>query len=185
MRKPQQRMKQCLSMRAASFLVLLSAILLPSCGYHAAGHNSRLPTDLQTIAIPAFVSKTQTFRVEQFLTEAVVEEMTTRTRYRIVNDASEDADAILHGTVTQTETSPLTYDSQTGRASSAIIVVHVKVDLKDRQGKTLFSNPDYIFRDQYQVSRELSSFFAEDTPALRRLTRDFARTLVADILESY
>jgi outer membrane lipopolysaccharide assembly protein LptE/RlpB len=184
MRKSLQRMKQCPSMRVA-FVLLLSAILLSSCGYHAAGHNSHLPTDLQTIAIPTFVSKTQTFRVEQFLTEAVVQEMNTRTRYRVVNDANDGADTVLHGVVTQAETSPLTYDSQTGRASSAIIVVHVKVDLKDRQGKTLFSNPDYIFREQYQVSRELSSFFAEDTPALRRLTRDFAQSLVADILESY
>jgi outer membrane lipopolysaccharide assembly protein LptE/RlpB len=184
MRRLQQRMKQCLSMRAA-FGLLLSAILLSSCGYHTAGSTSHLPTEVKTIAIPAFVSKTQTFRVEQFLTEAVVQEMTTRTRYHIVYDADEDADAVLHGIVTQTETSPLTYDSQTGRASSAIIVVHVKVDLKDRQGKILYSNPDYVFRDQYQVARELSSFFAEDTPALRRLTRDFAQTLVADILESY
>lgn len=171
-------------MRAACVL-LLSATVLSSCGYHTAGHNSRLPTDLQTIAIPAFVNKTQTFKVEQFLTQAVAQEMITRTRYHVVYDANESADAVLSGTVTQTELSPLTYDSQTGRASSAIIVVHVKVDLKDSHGKTLFSNPDFIFREQYQVSRELSSFFAEDTPAVRRMTRDFARTLVADILESY
>jgi len=184
MRKSSQPVKQCLSMRAA-FVLLLSAILLSSCGYHTAAHDSRLPTDLQTIAIPAFINKTQTFKVEQFLTQAVVQEMITRTRYHVVNDANENADAVLNGIVTRTEISPLTYDSQTGRASSAIIVVHINVDLKDSHGKTLFSNPDFIFREQYQVSRELSSFFAEDTPALRRLTRDFAHTLVADILESY
>ena len=38
---------------------------------------------------------------------------------------------------------------------------------------------------QYQVSRELTSFFEEDSPAVDRLSRDFARTLVSNILEAY
>jgi hypothetical protein len=35
------------------------------------------------------------------------------------------------------------------------------------------------------VSRELTSFFEEDSPALQRLSRDFARTLVSNILEGF
>ena len=42
-----------------------------------------------------------------------------------------------------------------------------------------------VFREQYQVSRELTSFFEEDSPAVDRLSRDFARTLVSNILEDY
>ena len=55
----------------------------------------------------------------------------------------------------------------------------------DRSGRVLFENPYYVFREQYQVSQELTSFFEEDSPALVRLSRDFARTLVSDVLEGF
>jgi outer membrane lipopolysaccharide assembly protein LptE/RlpB len=169
----------------AVLAVALTTILLSSCGYHAAGQSSRLPTDIKSIAIPAFENKTQSYKIEQQITQAVVREMITRTRYRVVYDTNSGADATLRGVVTETELSPLTYDSQTGRASSAVVIVHVNVNLVDSTGKSLYTNPNFTFREQYQVSREISSFFAEESPAIERLSRDLARTLVADILETY
>src|SRR5256885_8409683 len=154
-----------------------------SCGYSTAGHASKLPTDVRTIAIPAFVNKTQTYKIEQVLTAAVVREFTTRTNYRIANGASPDADVTLHGTVVSAELAPITYDSHTGRASSALITVNMKVELVDKAGKVLFENPNYVYREQYQISREVSSFFEEESPAVDRMSRDFARSLVANILE--
>jgi outer membrane lipopolysaccharide assembly protein LptE/RlpB len=166
-------------------ILLFSALFSTACGYHTAGHAVTLPANVQTIAIPAFVNRTQTYKIEQRLTAAVVQEMVTRTRYRILNEPSDSADATLRGTVISTSTSPLTYDSQTGRASSALVVVTAKVTLTDRQGKVLYENPSYLFREEYQVSRELSSFFEEDSPALERLSREFARTLVSNVLEGF
>lgn len=168
-------------------LQLMTLILLgtTACGYHTAGHAVTLPANVQTIAIPAFVNRTQTYKIEQRLTSAVVQEMITRTRYHIVNEPSDSSDATLRGIVTSTSTSPLTYDSQTGRASSALVVVTAKVTLTDRQGKVLYENPSYLFREEYQVSSELSSFFEEDSPALERLSREFARTLVSNVLEGF
>ena len=156
-----------------------------ACGYHTAGHAVTLPANVQTIAIPAFVNQTQTYKIEQTLTAAVVREMVTRTHYRILNEPGDSADATLRGTVMTTSTSPLTYDSQTGRASSALVVVTARVTLTDRQGKILYQNPSYLFREEYQVSSELSSFFEEDSPALERLSREFARTLVSNVLEGF
>lgn len=166
-------------------VLTLSCLLTTACGYHTAGHTSTLPASVQTIAIPAFVNQTQTYKIEQRLTAAVVREMVTRTRYHVLNEASDSADATLRGTVVSTSTSPLTYDSQTGRASSALVVLTARVTLTDRQGKVLYENPSYLFRDEYQVSQELSSFFEEDSPALERLSREFARTLVSNVLEGF
>jgi outer membrane lipopolysaccharide assembly protein LptE/RlpB len=166
-------------------LLALLCLLTASCGYHTAGHSTQLPENVRTIAIPSFVNQTQTYKVEQMLTGAVVREMVTRTHYHVLNQAGEGADAVLHGTVTSTYTAPLTYDSRTGRAASVLVIVTMKVTLNDRQGKVLYQNDSYIYRDQYQVSRELSSFFEEDSPALQRLSRDFARTLVSNILEGF
>jgi outer membrane lipopolysaccharide assembly protein LptE/RlpB len=176
-------LRQALCLRnwmAAGLLLLFTA-----CGYHTAGHVSTLPQNIKVLAVPAFVNQSRTFRIEQSLTQAVVHELTTRTNYQIVNRPSDVADAILHGTVLTTSASPLTYDSQTGRVESALVVVSMKVSLVDREGKILFQNPAYVFREQYQVSQELSSFFEEDSPAVGRLSRDFAKTLVSNILEGF
>lgn len=162
----------------------LALLLTASCGYHTAGHSNLLPPDVRTIAIPAFVNQTQTYHIEQTLTAAVVQEFGTRTKYHVTADGGA-ADAILHGTVLSTYTNPLTYDSQTGRAASILVIVSMKVSLTDREGRVLYQNPSYTFREQYQVSQELSSFFEEDSPAFQRLSRDFARTLVSNVLEAF
>jgi outer membrane lipopolysaccharide assembly protein LptE/RlpB len=156
-----------------------------SCGYHTAGHSVNLPENVKTIAVPAFVNQTSTYRIEQMLTSSVVREFTTRTHYHVLNNPSDAADATLSGTVLSTSASPLTYNSTTGQAASVLVVVSLKVSLTDRQGKILYQNPSYLFREQYEVSQDLTSFFEEDSPAFRRLSQDFARTLVSNILEGF
>jgi outer membrane lipopolysaccharide assembly protein LptE/RlpB len=178
-------------LRKSAFQILaitaIMAILAIStgCGYHTAGHAVRMPESLHTIAIPGFVNKTQTYRIEQILTRDVVREFISRTHYQVINSSSDSADAILKGIVVSTLAAPLTYDSQTGRASTAMVTITLKISLIDQSGRVLFENQNYTFRDVYQVSREIASFFDEETPALQRMSRDFARTLVNDILEGY
>ena len=170
---------------AASALGLLLSFCTGGCGSHTAGHAVQLPENVTTIAVPAFKNETLTYRIDQMLTASVVREFTTRTRYRIISDPGADADAVLHGAVLSTSASPLTYDTATGRAASVLVVVSMRVKLTDRSGKVLYQNPAYLFREQYEVSQDLSSFFEEDSPAFRRLSQDFARTLVANILEGF
>ncbi len=171
--------------KALLFCVLALALVATSCGYKTSGKAVRLPSDLHTISIPAFVNQTQTYRIEQVLTGAVVREFAARTNYRVLNQVSPDADATLKGTVVSAELAPVTYDSRTGRASSGLVTVSMRVSLVDRKGKVLWENQNYQFREQYQISREISSFFEEDTAAVDRLSRDFARTLVSNILEAW
>ncbi len=164
---------------------LVSISILPGCGYHRAGNAADLPQNIHSIAILGFVSHSQTFRIEQLLTDAVVREFNARTQYRVVHQANSDADAVLRASVLSASANPLAYDSKTGRAVSAQITVSIQVALTDRQGKVLFENPSYLFHEQYEISSDLPSFFQEDSPAVDRLSRDFARTLVANILEAY
>ncbi|HXJ87748.1 MAG TPA: LptE family protein [Candidatus Binatia bacterium] len=166
-------------------LVVLACLSNLACGYHTAGHATQIPQNVNTIAIPAFKNETLTYHIEQMLTSSVVREFHTRTRYHIVNDAGDDPDATLSGTVLSTVATPLTYDTATGRAASVLVVVSMRVQLTERSGKVLYQNPAYLFREQYEVSQDLSSFFEEDSPAFRRLSQDFARTLVSNILEGF
>ncbi|HWC16021.1 MAG TPA: LptE family protein [Terriglobales bacterium] len=173
-------------MRWPAAYVLFLLVFISGCGYHTANHLPvRLPSGIDTIAVPIFANKTNSYRAEQILTEAVVREFTSRSPYKVIPTDDGTADAVLHGTVVATNTYPLTYDSETGRQSSAIVQINLNVRLVDKRGKTLFDNPNYSFREQYQVSREVTSFFDESPPAVDRLSRDFARTLVAEILEGF
>jgi outer membrane lipopolysaccharide assembly protein LptE/RlpB len=174
-----------MSMSRRALPALLFCVLNAACGYHTAGHAVQLPETVKTIAVPAFKNETLTYRIDQMLTASVVREFNTRTRYRILTDADADADATLRGTVLSTTASPLTYDTATGRTASVLVVVSMKVVFSDRSGKVLYQNPAYLFREQYEVSQDLGSFFEEDSPAFRRLSQDFARTLVSNILEGF
>src|SRR5215467_7539239 len=75
------------------FLAVLAILAMAflGCGYHTAGHAVRLPENLRTIAIPGFVNKTQTYRIEQVLTRDVVREFIGRTSYQILNSSSDEA----------------------------------------------------------------------------------------------
>ena len=173
-----------LALLSRPFLTCI-VLALSACGYHRAGQGNVLPDHVKTIAIPAFVNETQSYKLEQMLTGAVVREFTTRANYRVIPNADDDTDAILRGTVLSAATAPSTYDANTGRVASVLVTVNMKVALTGRDGKVLYANEQYQFREQYQVAQGFASFFQEDSPALQRLSQDFARTLVSNILEGF
>jgi len=170
------------------FCLLLTAhclLFFVACGYHVAGRGALLPPDVKTIAVPAFKNQSPTFRIEQQLTSAVTREFLERTHFRVTPNP-EGADAVLKGTVKDVRAGVITFDLSTGRATSMQVQVTADLRLEDLHShKVLFSNSNYIFREEYQVSQSSSAIFEEDKPALDRLSRDLARTLVTDILENF
>jgi len=171
--------------RLGALPALVLSLALAGCGYHVAGKDNNLPTNLKILAIPAFTNGTQVYRVEQNLTSAVVREFITRTHYHVINRQDRSADATLQGTVLAASVFPLTIDTRTNRVATVLVQVSMHVSLTDKKGKVLYDNPSYLFREQYQESSSLSTFFQEESPALQRLSRDFARALVSDIVENY
>ena len=137
------------------------------------------------LAIPSFQNQTHTYHVETGLTNAVIRGIQYPHSLPGYPLRSRDADAVLKGTVVSVETAPVAYDSVTGRASTGLVTIIIKVTLTARDGRVLYSNPNYVFRDQYQISNELASFFEEQGPAVDRISRDFSRTLVSNILEAF
>jgi hypothetical protein len=160
-------------------------LMLSGCGYHTTGKAVRLPQNIRTLYVPVFANNTHTFRVEQALTAAVVQELRSRTNFQVELSNNPPADATLNGTVTYAGTSPLTYDSNTGKVSSSLLQINMRVSLVERNGKTLWENPGYFYRSQYELSQDAASFFEEESPALQRVAHDFAKSLVSSIVEAY
>lgn len=175
-------------MRPFAFLPLAAwaALALPSlsgCGYHTLGAATHLPPDVRTLAVPVFATRTDTNGTETALTEAVIREFMTRTRLRVTTDPGADADAVLHGVLLKQAVTPLTYNAATQQSSSFLITIVASVTLTGRDGRVLYQNKNYVFREQYQSTTDLPTFVQEDPAAIQRLSRDFARQLVADVLE--
>jgi lipopolysaccharide assembly LptE-like protein len=166
-------------------ILILTQVFLAHCGYQVAGKGDRLPPDVKIIAIPMFVNQTPRFRIEQTLTAAVTREFLERTKFQIRHQTG-GADAVLRGTVKDVRAGAVSFDPNTGRATTFQIQVIADVQLQDlHTHRVLFSNHNYIFREEYQVSASTSQIFEEDQPALERISRDLARTLVTDILENF
>jgi outer membrane lipopolysaccharide assembly protein LptE/RlpB len=158
---------------------------LTGCGYHTAGSATHIPANVRTIAVPVFATHAQAFHTEMALTQAVVRELNTRTKYRVLTSASPSADAVLSGTVLTQTSIPLTYDSTSGETSSYLVTITVKVVLAARDGHILYQNDAFSYREQYQSTQDLGGSIREDPAAVTRLSRDFAQALVGDMLESF
>jgi outer membrane lipopolysaccharide assembly protein LptE/RlpB len=164
-------------------LAALAFLCLSGCGYHTLGAATHLPPGVKTLAVPVFATRTESNGTETALTQAVVREFLARTRFRVTTDSGTDADAVLHGTILKQAVTPLTYNTATQQSSSFVITIVASVTLTARDGRVLYQNKNYVYREQYQSTTDLPTFVQEDPAAIQRLSREFARQLVADILE--
>jgi outer membrane lipopolysaccharide assembly protein LptE/RlpB len=170
------------------FVLLIAACAvagLSGCGYHALGAATHLPPDVRTLSVPVFATRTESYHTETVMTGAVIREFAARTRFRVTPDDAAGADAVLHGTILKEVTAPLTYNITTQETSSFLLTVVVSVTLTGRDGKILYQNNNYVYRQQYQSTDNLPTFLQENPAAVDRLSRDFARQLVADVLEGF
>lgn len=171
-------------MRQSVFALLTSAVLaVCGCGYHTLGAATHLPPDVKTLSVPVFATRTEAYHTETVMTEAVIREFEARTNFRVTPNETPEADAVLHGTILKEAITPLTYNSATQQSSSFLITIQASVTLNGRDGKVLYKNNNYVFREQYQSTTDLTTFIQEDPAAVERLSRAFARQLVADVLE--
>ena len=165
--------------------LVVAAGALGACGYHVAGRGDALPKNIHVIAVPALESKTTSYRIEQKLTAATVHEFLAKTSYRVVSDPG-SGDAVLRGKVLSLEAAPLLFDTTTARATTMLVTVKCEITLTDSSTqKVLYHSDNFLFRNEYEISTDVKSFFEEQDPALDRLARDFATRLVAAVTENY
>ncbi len=173
-------------MRPIAFSTIAFVLLaLSGCGYHSLGAATHLPPDVKTLSVPVFATNTEAYHTETVMTNAVIREFATRTRLRVTPSEGGDADAVLHGTILKEYVAPLTYNASTQESSSFLITIVASVTLTGRDGKVLYENKNYVYREQYQSTTDLPTFIVENPAGLERLSRAFARQLVADVLEGF
>jgi hypothetical protein len=172
-------------MRKSLILTLAATSLCLGCGYRVANRSDALPKSIHVIAVPALENATTGYRIEQKLTSATVHEFLATTSYKITSEPG-SADAVLRGKVLTLEAVPLLFDTRSGAATTMLVTVRCEVTLTqtDTQ-KVLFHTDKFVFRNEYEISTNVKSFFEEQDPALDRLAKDFAQRLVASVTENF
>jgi len=164
---------------------MILATSASGCGYRVAGRSNSLPKSIRVIAVPALENKTASYRIEQRLTTATVHEFLAKTSYRVVPDPA-NGDAVLRGKVLSVEAAPLLFDTATGRATTMLVTVKCEITLEEREtGKFLYHADNFLFRNQYEISTDVKSFFEEQDTALDQLMHDFDPRLEAAMKENY
>jgi len=169
------------TVRASSALLLFAFLTATACGYHLQGSAGALPPTVKTIAVLPFERQAPVVQVEQRVTEAVTRELAQRARVKVIA-TRQGADAVLTGAVTGYGILPMSYDMD-GRANRYQITISAKIRLADKDGKVLYEAPSYRFSETYQRSALPSTYVNNEVVAYDVVARDFARALIASILE--
>jgi outer membrane lipopolysaccharide assembly protein LptE/RlpB len=170
--------------RRLPLLLLLAAALQIGCGYALVGRGTNIPDSIRKVYLAPLENATRRSEVEQILTRALAEELVTRKRFTLVNEAPQ-ADAVLDGKVVGFDATPLTFDDQ-GRATEYQITITASMAFRDRGAdKVLWQNDRYIYKESYRVDPSEQAYFDREKLAIEEAAGRFARTVVVDLLEGF
>jgi outer membrane lipopolysaccharide assembly protein LptE/RlpB len=167
-------------------LLILAVISVAGCGYRLRGTGNLrdvLPAYVKKICVPLFKNDTTRFELDKKLTEGVIDEFVSRGKVEITSDAA-SADATLTGEILRFVAAPSGFSAQ-GSADHYTIYVVASVVLTDMKNKkVIYSNPSYVYNEDYEVPQG-KDFESVETEALKKIAVKFARNLVLTILEGF
>ncbi|MCU1288240.1 MAG: hypothetical protein JWN60_469 [Acidobacteria bacterium] len=146
-----------------------------------------LPKNIKTIAVPAFQfeARGMRYRVESRFTEAVTKEIIRRGRGLKVQGTLTGADAAIEGTIRDFSFSGVLLDRE-GRARVYEVTIVSAVTVRDlKENVILYDNQNFVFRDSFEFSEDPRSFFNEEDPAVERMARVFAESVVSTIVNGF
>lgn len=165
-------------------LVLAVAAVLGGCGYALVGRGTNIPEDIREVYLTPFENRTQRQQLDQYVTEAIADELVTRRRFGVVGERS-TADADLSGVVNAFGLTPITFDDQ-GRATEYEISLTAQVLFRRIPGDEVVWRADnYVFRETYEVDLGEGGFLDREEEAIRDAAGRFAETMVSDLLEGF
>ncbi len=160
-----------------------ACLCLVHCGYRLRGTGTFLPPNVKKIAVPMFKNMTTRFELDVKLTQGVIDELVARGKVQ-VSGSPENADALLIGEITAFSVNPIGFSSQNTADRYSIVVV-ARIVLRDLASqKVIFSNPSFVYQEEYEVPQG-TSYETWETQALSKVAEKFARSLVSTLLEGF
>ena len=142
---------------------------------------NQLPKHIKTIAVPAFQNNALRYKVESRFTEAVVNELIHRGRGLRVQGSREGADAVIEGVIKSFSYGGVLLDDR-GRARIFEVTIEAAVTVRDQtENRVLYDNQNFVFRGEYEFANDPRNFFNEEDPAVERMARNFAESIVSTL----
>ena len=159
----------------------------PGCGYGLVGRGGGLDPSIKRIGIPIFRDHTGKTNLDQKITQKVTEELLKRGKVDIVQTL-EGVDAIVEGEIVSYQVQPVGFSGGAGAttASRYSITLTAKVKyFKPGEAQPIWQNDAFVFRDEYDLGSDPSTFFDREDQGVDRLAQAFARSLVSAMLEAF
>ena len=170
---------------SAAVLVGLIAFASGFRGCYKTVTKSGLPEHVHTVAVPAFQNQALRYKVESRFTEAVMNEIIRRGKGLAVRSDPKGADAVVDGTIKNFAFYGVLLDSR-GRARIFEVTITAAVTVRDQvTNRVLYDNQDYVFRGEFEFTDDPRTFFNEEDPAVHRLARSFAESLVSTLINGF
>ena len=147
---------------------------------------NQLPDRIKTVAVPAFQMESQALRykIESRFTDAVMRELVHRGRGLRVQGQREGADAVIEGVIKKFYFGGVLLDDK-GRARIFEVTIEAAVTVRDQtENRVLYDNQNFIFRGEYEFGSDPRSFFNEEDPAVLRMSRNFAESIVSTLINA-
>ena len=142
---------------------------------------NQLPRHIKTVAVPAFQNQALRFKIQSRFTEAVVNEIIRRGRGLRVQGDREGADAVIEGIIKSFNYSGVLLDDK-GRARIFEVTIEAAVTVRDQtQNRVLYDNQSFVFRGEFEFANDPRNFFNEEDPAVQRMARSFAESIVSTL----
>ncbi|MFN2530331.1 MAG: LPS assembly lipoprotein LptE [Pyrinomonadaceae bacterium] len=170
-------------------ILLFSTTLFFVCGFaecYKPITKNQLPARIHTVAVPAFQidSNALRYKIESRFTDAVMRELVHRGRGLKVQGEREGADAVIEGVIRGFTFSGVLLDDK-GRARIFEVTITAAVTVRDQtENKVLYDNQNFVFRGEYEFANDPRNFFNEEDPAVLRMARSFAESVVSTLINA-
>jgi len=146
---------------------------------------SQMPPYIKTVAVPAFQNQALRFKIEHRFTEAVMNALIRRGHGLRVQSEREGADAVIDGVVKSFGFSGVLLDDK-GRARIFEVTITAAVTVRDQHdNRVLYDNQNFVFRGEFEFANDPRNFFNEEDPAVLRMARSFAESVVSTIVNGF
>lgn len=149
---------------------------------------NQLPTRIRTVAVPAFQNQALRYKIEHRFTEAVINEVVRRGRGLRVQGDREGADAVIDGVIKSFNFTGvlLQPDDPNRRARIFEVTITAAVTVRDQvENRVIYDNQNYVFRGEYEFTSDPRTFFNEEDPAVQRMARSFAESVVSTLVNGF
>jgi hypothetical protein len=168
-------------------LTALSVLLLFVSGFaecYKPVTKNQLPSRIRTVAVPAFQNNALRYKIESRFTGAVLNELVHRGRGLRVQGDREGADAVIEGIIKSFTFSGVLLDDK-GRARVFEVTIVAAVTVRDQtENRVLYDNQNAVFRGEYEFANDPRNFFNEEDPAVDRMARSFAESIVSTLINA-